>query len=87
MTPVDDEGGRYMNDIDEVDEGVEGGLLGRQPLPEGLKGDTGRRMNKKKVGGWTFWDLMGWKPMRVMCMTMFLNSYVFPLGFCLRTAC
>lgn len=29
-----------------------------------------------RIATWTFWDLMRWRPVRVMCMTMFLNSYV-----------
>lgn len=27
-------------------------------------------------GQWGFWDLLKWRPVRVMCSTMFLNSSV-----------
>jgi hypothetical protein len=65
----------YAKDIDEEDEGAAEGLLKRYPPSPGTasKEDLAG-LREKKAGGWTFWDLMAWRPMRVMCMTMFMNS-------------
>lgn len=62
------------------EEGVTGALLRQYPpvtSPTGAQAGEDMEMVKNRSGGWGFWDLMRWKPMRVMCMTMFLNSSVF----------
>lgn len=56
-------------------------LLAKAP-PTGVdvgKGSGGVDMRRDSVGEgnpWGFWELIRWRPVRVMCSTMFLNSYV-----------
>lgn len=74
----DDMDDKYeRDDEDEVDDGTTQALLRNYPpvpSPTGAQAGEDVVNLRKKPGGWGFWDLMGWKPMRIMCMTMFLNS-------------
>lgn len=56
-------------------------LLAKAP-PTGVdvgKGSGGVDMRRDSVGEgnpWGFWELIRWRPVRVMCSTMFLNSFI-----------
>ena len=76
----DDDDGEYDDQGDSLLSATTS-LLGKAP-PTGVdvgKGSGGVDLHRHAPGEgnpWGFWDLLKWRPVRVMCSTMFLNSYV-----------
>lgn len=64
----------HADDDDDDDTGVTSKLLKHAP-PTGVDvGEGAEGLRRHEGQQWGFWDLMKYKPVRIMCTTMLFNS-------------